>query len=420
MNFLIFRSWVLMSPNFLEKIIHLIEKKLGLKPNSVNHLTWNWALKERLARCHLSTAEEYYERLICSSYELQEFIELIVVPETWFFRDCGSYDFLNQHILSLKSISTCHLLSLACSSGEEPYSIAMALMAIETPDQTFTIDAVDISQKVLIKAKQGIYSKNSFRGKELDYRDLYFKKQKEEYVLHPFIKNQVHFYHGNVLDNSLPFEAHSYEVIFCRNLLIYLSARAQQQLFDFIKSLLVPQGILFVGPAESQLAAQAGFNPIHFPRAYAFVKAETEKIQLAESLPHLLDQKDYDQLMQDLKIHTRVSLKDETPLIALNIKEELIQGALKLADKGEFKKSAELCLNFIHHYGVNADIYYLLGLIEHAVGKENKAQEFFQKTVYLKPSHYEALVYLALLHEKKGEFNKAELFRKRAQKSLPV
>ena len=99
-------------------------------------------------------------------------------------------------------------------------------------------------------------------------------------------------------------------------------------------------------------------------------------------------------------------------------RESLIQRAMNEADKGNFEASLQACVTYIQQFGASAEVYYLQGLIDQALGREEKAEECFKKAIYLQPSHYEALVCLSLLYESRGEFHQAELFRKRAQKNI--
>ncbi|CUI17149.1 methyltransferase, CheR-like [Candidatus Protochlamydia naegleriophila] len=415
------------NPNFFHCIIRYIENKMGLKPNRITDSVWEWVIKERMNLCNLGTHKEYYERLVSSSGECQELVELVVVPETWFFRDKGSLDFLVRAVRQ-NSHPLIKILSLPCSTGEEPYSIVMALFDDGVIPFRFVIDAADVSQKSLLTAQKGVYGKKSFRGRELGYRDFYFKKNGDGYAIDSIIKEQVHFYYHNVMDEKADsFGFGSYHFIFCRNLLIYLSEKGQARAFRLIRSLLAPDGILIVGPAETQLAQNGGFVPIHYPKAYAFAQ---ETAVLAPSIEQFTSQLLLDQTFSEMDKLTNSKEDPFLPIqnlaqsltasLTVPEKSTLLEKAKKLADSGDFDEAVTCCLNYIYKHGANETVYYLLGLIQHAMGDEAKAEEFFRKVVYLEPSHYEALIYLTLLSEKKGDFNQAELFRRRAQRAFKI
>lgn len=251
--------------------IDLIKKRLGLKQDLLAPHAWEEMLRERMAKCQLQSHQAYYTLLLQSPQEMQEIVEKITISETWFFRDGSIFDYLRL-LIKQGSFHTFPIkfLCLACSSGEEPYSIAMALFDAGLTKDAFSIDAVDISQLAIQKANSGTFRENSFRGKELSYRQRWFTKTAAGYVIHQKIKEKVSFYRGNFLEDTLPYLPLTYHVIFCRNLLIYLNPAAQQSTLNLIKHYLLPEGILTVGPAETQIAFQYGYFPVKAPNAYAF------------------------------------------------------------------------------------------------------------------------------------------------------
>lgn len=402
----------------LNQIIEWVEARLGLKSHLISLVIWKDKTRERMAACRLLTYEEYKEYLETSPQEMQELIELVVNTETWFFREKRAFDYLIAVAKQIKMEETFFkVLSVACSTGEEPYSIAMALFQAGLSMHSFRVDALDISHQALIKARNGIYCGKSFREEEFFFRDRYFNQIDSGYAIKNKVKDQVTFYEGNVLTEEIPFEPQSYQVIFCRNLLIYLNQEAQMNLLNRMKLLLTVQGVLIVGSAETKIMRKAGFEPILFPSANAFRLKQTGIQELQKSL------------LGSAPIHKvkllapLLKLKSITEPLAFPSKSQetihqsaLLQEAVKKADAGAFEEALQLCLNYIRKYGAHADVYYLLGLIHDATGNEEEAKNCFHKAVYLEPSHYEALICLALLYEGQGERDKAHLFRQRALK----
>jgi chemotaxis protein methyltransferase WspC len=405
----------------LNQIIHLVESRLGLKPHSTRVSKWEQVVEERMTLLDLSTYEDYWKWLSESQDEVQELIEHIIIPETWFFRDKGAFNFVSQWIAQTQNqTSLFRVLSLACSTGEEPYSIAMTFLEAGLSRQGFFIDAIDISKKALAKALLGIYGKYSFRGKDLSYRDKYFDKTSIGYAIKDQVKEPVRFYYGNVLNDQIFLNAQFYHLIFCRNLLIYLNRDAQLSVLNCIKSLLVPQGILIVSPAEAQIASSAGFMPAQVSYTYALKirpNLQTQSKRIAQMSSVVFTPKP----LPSVPSEPKVELPSPIPLPSSqkeDPKNLLLQEAITLADAGAFEESMQLCFKFIYQYGAHPEVYYLLGLIHQALRQEEKAEDFFQKAVYLRPSYYEALICLALLYEKKGDLRRAELFRQRARKNV--
>ena len=170
-----------------------------------------------------------YERWVRQSdSELQSLIEEIVVSESWFFRDLRPYQCFREYVQARwvgdLQRPPLRVLSLACASGEEPYSIAMTLRDLGLPARRFQIDAVDISARQLAIARRGVYSSNAFRGSDLSYRARYFCEHPQGYELDSSIRSTVRFLQASVLDPALFEGSASYDVVFCRNLFIYLEA----------------------------------------------------------------------------------------------------------------------------------------------------------------------------------------------------
>ena len=151
-----------------------------------------------------ATSPGYYQKLICSEQEFTELVETVTVPETWFFRTHQSFTALEgiakHEWLPTHPNDVLHILSVPCSTGEEPYSIAMTLLDCGFQPAQFIIDAVDINNRNHYTAKQALYTRNSFRNQDLSFRDRHFKKSGSAYQLADRVKHTVNFIQGNLLD----------------------------------------------------------------------------------------------------------------------------------------------------------------------------------------------------------------------------
>src|SRR5947207_486084 len=206
----------------------LLQERMGLDPLSLGPELIDRAVSDRMVACSVTDTCEYEERLRKPD-ELQALIDAVIVPETWFFRDGEPFRLLQQHALNKwwpqHPGGKLRALSIPCSTGEEPYSIAMALMDGGLSPISFSFAGVDISTRSLEKAKAALYNYNSFRGAELSFRERYFKKTGAEYQLDATVCQAVNFIHGNLLDPLFLADRDPYDVVFCRNLLIYFDAR---------------------------------------------------------------------------------------------------------------------------------------------------------------------------------------------------
>lgn len=214
-------------------------------------------LNKRIAEIDMTYAQ-YHNYLKKHPSEWQLAVELLTINETYFYREDGQLQLFQKKLLfeakQKKMFEPVRVWSAACSSGEEPYTIAM--LAMETgllQDRQLEIYATDINGKVLEKAKQGKYHKNSltFRRCPSFLEEKYFEKRDDYLVVKESIKKMVKFRQLNLLDaqdiQSLP----TFDLIFCRNVLIYFDTKTIQKIGASFYDKLTKNGILLLGHAES-------------------------------------------------------------------------------------------------------------------------------------------------------------------------
>jgi len=220
----------------VEAIASLLSKRVGFDAKIIGDRKLSKAIQARQRLCDLPDISAYCKALQQSPEEFDQLVEQLVVPETWFFRDRNPFDFLIKFVrsewLPKSGGSKLQVLSVPCSTGEEPYSIAIALLEAGLNINQFSVDAVDISQQALDRARQAIYSKNSFRGADWVDRNRYFQLTNDRYTVCPNVRNAVKFRQGNLLNElaliKIGLVRTKYDIIFCRNLLIYLENSACQ------------------------------------------------------------------------------------------------------------------------------------------------------------------------------------------------
>jgi chemotaxis protein methyltransferase WspC len=260
----------------LPQIIALLRETLGLDVASVGVSLIERAVKRRVNTNGLRDISQYAELLQRSQPELQSLYEAVVIPETFFFRYPESFAALRQIVGEQIFLGTRKLraLSVPCSTGEEPYSIAMTLLDAGLSLEKFQIEAIDISTHLLDIARLGLFGSNSFRGSDLQFRNQYFHKTDTGFQLCDRVLQCVKFEQGNVLQKPFRFGSEPYDFIFCRNLLIYFYTQAQGQTLASLRQLLTADGLLFVGPAETGLLTQHSFSSVkQMPMAFAFRKS---------------------------------------------------------------------------------------------------------------------------------------------------
>src|SRR5258708_3211260 len=254
------------------QIEQLLRETMGLDAASIGSTLIQRSVRLRMKHLGLKTMEDYQLLLQNSAPEWNELMESVVVTETWFFRDREPFSALVRLVLDERAPAhlarPLRLLSIPCSSGEEPYSMLMALLDARVPREYFQVDGVDISARALARAKRGIYGKNSFRGKDLAFRDRHFRASREGFVLNPNVRHGARFFQDNLLSDSFLAGKGNYDFIFCRNLLIYFDQTTQRKALEKIERLLKPGGVLFVGAAELPLVIEYGFVSANIPMAF--------------------------------------------------------------------------------------------------------------------------------------------------------
>ena len=419
----------------------LLRKKIGLDPDSIGNETINRSIRQRMTACKVEDAESYLNLLNQSNEELEELIELVIVPETWFFRDKEPFVFFRKYILSEWLPShrnkVLRILSVPCSTGEEPYSIAISLIEAGLDTSKFQIDAVDISRKAIAKAKEGIYEKNSFRYPKNEYIKRYFIKTGNKMSVIPELQKSVNFIYGNILESPFIAGKKKYDIIFCRNLLIYLDLPSRKHIIEEINKLLVTEGLLFVGHAETLLTLNDYYRFIPHPRAFVYKKIHSDLIKQSRSFGNKKapndsikksPKKKYDRNHSKINKTSRLSKvnissphgeQPDKQIISVDRKERLLDSAYKYADQGNIEKAASLCELYLTEHGPSARAFYLMGLIRETMGDVERAEECYKKSIYLKPDCYDALIQLALLLEKRKDMDKATILRERASRINP-
>ncbi|HHJ17760.1 MAG TPA: hypothetical protein ENJ80_13800 [Gammaproteobacteria bacterium] len=409
----------------LPAIERLLKQKMGLHSSTVGSGTISQAVEQRMRACGVTDIDDYRNIISQSATELGALIDTVVIPETWFFRDQYPFaafsDWLRQTWLAGNPTSPLRILSVPCSTGEEPYTLAMCLADCGIAAADAQIDAVDISAVNIEKARNACYGNNSFRGTELGFRDRHFEPVGTGFQLRDTIRNRVHFQQLNILDQAFIEGRAHYHVIFCRNLLIYFDRPTQHQAIDRLEQLLTSNGILFLGHSETSLLLERPFSALDFPRSFGFCRtgdSNGNNAVEARQTPHHNPRRQPGRRVQNEPLPFSEANRENTPAAkAANdnfAASDLMQQAFRLADQGHLDEAAGHCTTLLRQQEHRADAYYLLGLIREAAGNTGEAEQMFRNSVYLDPDHYEALAQLSVLSRQKGDHDSAERFRARA------
>ncbi|MDP9657200.1 UNVERIFIED_ORG: chemotaxis protein methyltransferase WspC [Pseudomonas putida] len=409
-----------------QRFFDFLKERIGLDVTSVGPAIIERAVRQRSVAAQAASADEYWHTLQGSWDEQQALIEAVIVPETWFFRYPESFATLaklaSKRLAEINNLRALRILSLPCSTGEEPYSIAMALLDAGLKPHQFKVDGMDVSPLSVDKARRALYGKNSFRGDDIAYRDRHFIAEGDGYRLDPRVQEQVRLQVGNLLDPALLAGEPPFDFVFCRNLLIYFDQPTQKQVFEVLKRLTHDDGVLFIGPAEGSLLGRLGMRSIGIAQSFAFSRQGTaEPVPLPTFVPTPLP------VPQPLRNRPAAPVRSRpfagvVPLASVpktsgTDTAVLLANIAGLANEGKSAEAKAACDSYLRSHEPVAQVFYWLGLLSDVAGNVLEAQGFYRKALYLEPQHPEALMHLAALLQAQGDAAGARRLQERAARS---
>lgn len=260
-----------LDPSEFRLLRDLIKSHAGLTLGPETRPLLERRLRERLAVHHLRSFSEYYQRFFQDGgkVELEEAIELVAIHETYFYREDYQLAALRNEILPMltsgsSARSRITIWSAGCSTGEEVYSIAIAVRESGLAfGREIRVFGSDISRRCLAVARNGVYGSSSFRATPPDIRQRYFVDKPDGAHVTDHIRSLCSFAHLNLLDTPRTAIVGKVDVIFCRNVLIYFDDESRRRVIETFYDRLSPGGFLLLGHSESLLNVSTAFELVH-------------------------------------------------------------------------------------------------------------------------------------------------------------
>ncbi len=258
----------------------LIQSRFGLSFDGVRRDILASRVRPRIAELRLHSILDYYHYLRCHPDRESEFDRLVcrlTNNETYFLREAQHFEIIIKHVIpALRSElrgRPLKVLSAGCSSGEEPYSLVMALhdSGVELGGVDWEIDACDLNRDRLARAREAIYDSGSLRGCDEEMRRRYFERRDGRFVLRTRYRRGVRFFEANLATSTIVGRA-PYDVVLCRNLLIYFDAEGFTRAAGALARSLAPGGYLFLGHSESLIDRSPDFTPVWLEGAMVYRK----------------------------------------------------------------------------------------------------------------------------------------------------
>jgi len=241
-----------------------IYSEYGIKMPPIKRVMLQGRLLKRIRELKMTSYTEYKDYFFSQegqNNELLHFLNVVTTNKTDFFREPIHFNFLNDSILPTFKSNNINgqplkIWSAGCSSGEEPYTISVVLNEYERLNPSFRFDILgsDISTQMLDKAAKGVYQANKLITVPMELKKRYFLKSKDplnhSVRVHPQLQKNIRLTYLNLMDNQYSIKE-TFDVIFCRNVLIYFDRLTQEKVINKLCLQLKPNGYFFIGHSES-------------------------------------------------------------------------------------------------------------------------------------------------------------------------
>ncbi len=371
-------------------------------------------------RTESPTTEALCNQMIRSAKCRQLFIESIVVSESWLFREPKVFQHINSTICHrLKTQPKVTILSAPCATGEEACSIALSLFESGHSQTQFQIIGTDISQLAIHQARRGIFTENALRTVDEARRRRWFSSTPQGWKVAAKVQKTVDFFDLNLLaadaaQKLLRLAAGQFDLICCRNLLIYLTKPARKKLIYSLESLLKPGGELVVGAVEPVILPASDWEPTG-PLTFSRQKRSSTLQVQQEQTP---DTRSMISSGAQENLHGLVAT-DSTVASAKTatvpaVSRKIIEEVEACANAGDITTAIRLCQQSLRNDGTQTDLLYTLAMLHQTTGDFKISQKLLEKAVYLEPRHQGALLCLALIAKQQGDTVAERRYRRSA------
>lgn len=419
----------------------LIRERCGLSFEDHREAILTEGIRTRLAERAAASHEAYLNLLSCEPDEFKRLVNLITVKETYFFREPEHFKLLTETLvpeISSKAVNRkIRIVCAGCSTGEEPYSIAMALAAAfgQEFSRRFSIVGFDIDDEALSRARAGVYAQHSFRGLPDHIRKSFFNEQEDGCRVSDTVRDSVAFLRLNLFGNSYPDTVRNADVIFYRNVSIYFEPDVQQHIFRNLAELLNEEGYLFLSSAETSVhnigvlsliekdgvflygkgsdmhiverrkprcdRSRSAVAPIKGPDAVSAVKTKYASMRKMDE-PHQLFNRAL-AFAEDKKYEDALQLTERIiGLQASYMNAYMLQAGI-LLNLQRLDEAEKVCCRGMELDQLSLEGHLLLGLIAKSRGDLTQAKKRFKEALYVRSSCWLAHFYLGEIYRTEGD-----------------
>lgn len=411
-----------------EFLLGLLRDRIGMDAASLGDRVLDHAFAEAGRQLGTPTLEALAARVALDRAALTALVEAVVVGETWFFRVAQQFEDLARFArTTARRRRPLRVLSLPCASGEEAWSVAITLREAGLGVDEFEVIGIDVSPLLVARAKLGEYRGGALRVPAP--REPWLQAIDGGVTVAPALRSSVQFRIGNALDPNLLLNDAPFDVVFCRNLLIYLTPDAREQVFNTLRKSLAQPALVLSGQAEVLTVLTRGFVPMPqaSPLSYLYDATTTDAVKTrihsslerAYARPSALPEH-ASRLSDALMTTASVARMPTMPPLQSTLgamPEIQVAMAQRLADSGDLGGARDACRNHLDSAPQDVDAHLLLGIIESARGDVEAADAAFATVLFLDHHHLDALERRALLADRRGRAEDARRLRARAGRS---
>lgn len=372
--------------NLRNKCARALATTFGLDTSSLNSALIDNAIMQRMCACECDAA--LYEMRVNDSEELASLHQLLLVSESWF---CREMDGVEAALIALQNrTSALSILSVPCARGEEPISVFDRALTVGFSSKLITVHGYDVSESAIKIANAFRYSTYSYRGTDEHFIERLFIDDGTGRSLKPQFRESFVFETANVLAGDWIPKLPTYDLILCRNLLIYLDPTAQRTLIEKLSSLLSFNGYLLLGAAEGSLANTAILE-----------NCRTSPVLFRRKTPPSSNQARMDGHVLNSKLSARLPVIKHRHKPSANFEPQptqtaapSVQAIAELAKKGQREEAYRAALEFIEEHPKDAKVHALLGALSVSFGQFAQAQHWILQAISLSQNEDEILRYL--------------------------
>ncbi|HEV2888988.1 MAG TPA: CheR family methyltransferase [Frankiaceae bacterium] len=398
-----------LSPGDFDRVRTLLTEKAGLVFDESRRDSLSYSLGERLSACGVATVDDYLRLLPSSPDEVQALLNAVTIQETHFFRNPPQFRALRQHVLpqlikraAANGSRRLRIWSAGCSTGEEPYSVAMLVRELLplTDGWDVKIVATDVSTRALAAAREARYGSRALHTAPPEDVERWFLRSGDEYVVRPEVRELVEFRHHNLVTEPAPF-AEPIDLLLCRNVTIYFARDTTRRLMRQFHDALSDGGYLFLGHSETLWQINDEFRLVTLGDAFVYrrdVPGDERRSVLPDrrtgddGLPPEGDRRvgprrapsrsAWEVLTKPRVLPFPRRTPPAAPVPAAGDPLDEVRGALKA---GRYADAAALASAVARTDSMRAESYYLHGLALANLGRDADALVELRKAIYVDP-----------------------------------